>query len=168
VLRETRARCGSSVEIKSIACLAEGERVDGFDVLAQHVAGPIHLFVRSCPKADDHSLVVPSNDLPYSFRKDVRRLAREIGGCLVGLALSSGAAKGFAHVGVIQVLEENGIEIDVVAGASMGAYVASLWAHGCNGSELEKLSRELEGRWTLLSLIDPAFPPRRGFLRGYA
>src|SRR5262249_49398190 len=143
VMREIKARCGNVVEIKPIACLAEGERVDGFDVLTQHVAGPVHLFVRGCPKSDGHSSVAALSDLPYPFRKDVRRLAREIGGCLVGLALSSGAAKGFAHVGVIQVLEENGIEIDVVAGASMGAYVASLWACGCNGSELERLSREL-------------------------
>jgi len=50
--------------------------------------------------------------LPASLRLDVRRLAREISGRLTGLALSSGAAKGFAHVGVIQVLEENGIGID--------------------------------------------------------
>ena len=65
-------------------------------------------------------------------------------------------------------MEENGIEVDVVAGASMGAYVGALWAHGCDGGELERLSRELERRWALWSLIDPAFPPRRGFLRGIA
>jgi NTE family protein len=95
-------------------------------------------------------------------------LAREIGGRLLGLALSSGAAKGFAHIGVIQVLEENGIEVDVVAGASMGAYVGSIWAYGCDGPELERIAREMENRWALLSLIDPVFPPRQGFLRGYA
>jgi NTE family protein len=66
------------------------------------------------------------------------------------------------------VLEEQGIEVDVVAGASMGAYVGALWAYGCDGGELERLARELEGRWALWSLIDPAFPPRRGFLRGFA
>jgi NTE family protein len=87
---------------------------------------------------------------------------------LVGLALSSGAAKGFAHIGVIQVLEENGIDVDVVAGASMGAYVGSIWAHGSEGPELERIAREMEGRWALWTLIDPVFPPRQGFLRGYA
>jgi NTE family protein len=87
---------------------------------------------------------------------------------LVGLALSSGAAKGFAHIGVIQVLEENGIDVDVIAGASMGAYVGSLWSYGCDGRELERLARELEQRWALWTLIDPAIPPRRGFIRGFA
>jgi NTE family protein len=98
----------------------------------------------------------------------VRRLAREIGGRLVGLALSSGAAKGFAHIGVIQVLEENGIEVDVIAGSSMGAYVGSLWAYGLDGTELERLAREMEGRWAVWTLLDPVFPPRQGFLRGLA
>src|SRR6185312_16180602 len=105
---------------------------------------------------------------PDSFTLDIRRLARDISGRLVGLALSSGAAKGFAHIGVIQELEENGIEIDVIAGSSMGAYVGSLWAYGKNGTELEALARELEGRWKLWSLLDPVFPPRRGFLKGFA
>jgi NTE family protein len=94
----------------------------------------------------------------------VNRLAREIARCRVGLALSSGAAKGLAHVGVIQVLEENGIEVDCIAGSSMGAYIGSIWAYGLNGEKLEKLARELEGRWGLLRLVDPALPPRRGFL----
>jgi len=58
--------------------------------------------------------------------------------------------------------------VDVVAGSSMGAYVGSLWAHGCDGRELEKLARDLETRWAFLSLIDPTFPPHRGFLRGFA
>jgi len=84
------------------------------------------------------------------------------------LALSSGAAKGFAHIGVIQVLEEQGIEVDVVAGASIGAYIGALWTFGFKGTEIEELARELEGRWGFWSLIDPTFPPRRGFLRGHA
>jgi NTE family protein len=65
-------------------------------------------------------------------------------------------------------LEENGIEVDVIAGSSMGSYVGALWAYGCDGRELERLARELETRWSLWGLIDPAFPPRRGFLRGFA
>src|SRR5262249_55185727 len=65
----------------------------------------------------------------------------------------------------IQVLEENGIEIDCVAGASMGAYVGSIWAYGLDGTKLEKIARELEGRWGLMRLIDPVIPPRRGFIR---
>ena len=102
------------------------------------------------------------------FAGDLRRLAREIGQCRIGLALSSGGAKGLAHVGVIQVLEENGIEVDVVAGCSMGAYVAAIWGYGCDGKAMEKLAREVEGRWGVWRLVDPVFPPREGFIRGQA
>jgi len=84
----------------------------------------------------------------------------------IALALSSGAAKGLAHIGVIQVLEENGIEIDAVAGTSIGAYVGSLYAAGWNGQELEELALELETSRDLYQLVDPVFPPRRGFLHG--
>jgi NTE family protein len=98
------------------------------------------------------------------FELHIGRLAREIARCRVGLALSSGGAKGLAHAGVIQVLEENGIEIDAIAGASMGAYVGSLWAYGLDGGMLERVAWELESRWGLLPLMQPVLPPRRGFL----
>jgi NTE family protein len=156
------------IAVKPIACLREAEGIDGFDKLVQRVAGPVHAVLHGCPAGSGARELAQQVRPTSGFRKDLRRLAREIGGCQVGLALSSGAAKGFAHVGVIQVLEENGIEVDVVAGVSMGAYVGALWASGRDGGELEKLSRELEGRWALWSLIDPVFPPRRGFMRGFA
>jgi NTE family protein len=162
-IREVRNQGqNQAAHLKPIACLAPGERIDGFDFLAQKVGGSVHLYLRDCPNSNEET------EAPGMFQADIRRLAREVGGCMVGLALSSGAAKGFAHIGVIQVLEENGIEIDVIAGSSMGAYVGSLWAFGKNGPELEGLARELEGRWKLWSLLDPVFPPRRGFLRGFA
>jgi NTE family protein len=159
-------RCGSRMgHLKPIACLSAGQGADGFDLLAQRVAAPIHMYVRYCGPSS--ATPQSANRVAPAFEADVRRLAREIGGKLVGLALSSGAAKGFAHIGVIQVLEENGIEVDVIAGSSMGAYVGSLWAYGYDGRELERLARELEGRWALWGLIDPVFPPRQGFLGGF-
>src|SRR6185436_18191358 len=125
----------------------------------------IHAFIHDCPpggSADIHHW--PERD----FKADIRRLVREIARRRIGLALSAGGAKGLAHIGVIQVLEENGIEIDVIAGCSMGAYVASCWAVGCDGQQMERLAREVEGRWGRWKLIDPCFPPRKGFLRGRA
>ncbi len=86
----------------------------------------------------------------------------------LGLALSSGGAKGLSHVGVIQVLEENGIQVDVIAGCSMGAYVAAIWSFGHDGATMEKLAREVEGRFGLWRLVDPVFPPRQGFMLGAA
>jgi NTE family protein len=152
----------AATELKPVLCLAENEAVAGFDAQIEQTGISPQYFIRHCPMSGHAG--IPAGRL----RADIRRLARGIGNCLVGLALSSGAAKGFAHIGVLQVLEENGIEVDVVAGASMGAYVGSIWACGCDGSEMEALARELEVKWALWSLIDPAFPPRQGFLRGYA
>ena len=85
----------------------------------------------------------------------------------LGLALSSGGAKGLAHIGVIQMLEENGIEIDAIAGTSMGAYVGAMWASGLDGDELEGLAAEVKGRRDLWSLVDPVAFPRRGFIYGH-
>ncbi len=84
----------------------------------------------------------------------------------IGLVLSSGAAKGLAHVGVIQILEEHGVKIDAVAATSMGAYVASCWASGLSGEELESVAGEIQTPWDRLQLLDPVFPPRQGFMKG--
>jgi NTE family protein len=67
---------------------------------------------------------------------------------------------------VIQVLEEENIPIAAIAGSSMGAYVGSLFAAGCNGMKLEALAREIRDRRTLLKLLDPVFPPSAGLIRG--
>jgi NTE family protein len=162
--RELRQKLADyPVRIKPVLCLHENEQVDGFDNLIESVASPVSSFIRGCPGPEKGG-VRPTG----SFRADVRRLAREIGSCLVGLALSSGAAKGLSHIGVIQVLEENGIEVDVIAGSSMGAYVGAAWAFGHDGAALERIARELESWRAFWTLIDPAFPPRQGFIRGFA
>jgi NTE family protein len=84
----------------------------------------------------------------------------------IGLALSSGGARGLAHVGVIQVLEENDIPITALAGTSMGAYVGSLFAAGLNARRLEALAAEIKDRQALIRLLDFQFPPTRGLIRG--
>ncbi len=58
----------------------------------------------------------------------------------IGLALSGGGAKGFAHIGVLKVLEEAGIRVDVVTGTSMGAVVGGLYAIGYSIEELEEIA----------------------------
>ena len=164
LVRELRPqRAGGCVEFKPVLCLGDGELVDGYDALIQRVAGPVGTFIRGCPKSLDPD-VRPTG----SYHADLRRLAREIGDCLLGLALSSGAAKGLSQIGVIQVLEENGVDVDVVAGSSMGAYIGAIWNSGKNGVQLEAIAREMESHWAFWSLIDPAFPPRQGFVRGFA
>lgn len=84
----------------------------------------------------------------------------------IGLALSSGGARGLAHVGVLEVLEEAGIEIHAIAGSSMGAYVGSLWAAGFSGKQLEDLAKEMQDRRQMWKLADPLVPPLKGLFRG--
>lgn len=158
----TRAR-GNCSDINPVVCISSNERFDDHHKLNN---GCAHAFLHDCPISSSDG-AISSTEGP-AFARDVRRLAREIGHCRIGLALSAGSAKGFAHIGVIQVLEENNIEVDVIAGCSMGAYVASVWAMGCNGKVMEKLAREVEGKWGRWKLLDPAFPPRKGFVRGEA
>jgi len=85
----------------------------------------------------------------------------------IGLALSCGGARGLAHVGVIQVLEREGIPISAIIGSSMGSYVGALWASGVNGEGLEELAAEIKDRRTMLRLMDPAVPPFKGFVHGH-
>lgn len=72
----------------------------------------------------------------------------------VGLALSGGGAKGFAHIGVLKVLEEAGIPVDVVTGTSMGAIVGALYSIGYSPAELERLVEEQD--WQALFDDRPA------------
>ena len=81
----------------------------------------------------------------------------------IGLALGGGAARGFAHIGVIQVLEENGIRADLVVGTSAGSLVAALYASGKNGAALNELADGMDET----AFTDWSFPGR-GLLRGEA
>ncbi|WP_027376838.1 patatin-like phospholipase family protein [Kaistella palustris] len=57
----------------------------------------------------------------------------------VGLSLSGGGAKGFAHIGVLKVLDSLGVKVDYISGTSMGAIVGGLYASGYTGKEIEKI-----------------------------
>jgi NTE family protein len=73
----------------------------------------------------------------------------------IGLALGSGAARGWAHIGVIQALEEMGIEIDVVSGCSIGSYVGATYASG----KLIELAEWVESltEWQVFALMGVGF-----------
>ncbi|MBI2058773.1 MAG: cyclic nucleotide-binding domain-containing protein [Nitrospirae bacterium] len=101
-----------------------------------------------------------------AFRKSVSRLARQVAHRSTGVALGSGAAFGFAHVGVLQALDQAGIDVDYIAGTSMGALVGSFYASGLNADALAERAIEMQGRGRFLGLADFSFPPRTGFLRG--
>jgi NTE family protein len=81
------------------------------------------------------------------------------------LVLGGGAARGFAHVGVIQVLEEAGIKPDLVVGTSAGSLVAAFYASGKTGAQLQQIAVDMEEA-TLTDWTLPIFG--RGMLRGEA
>jgi NTE family protein len=88
----------------------------------------------------------------------------DLGRKRVGLALSSGAARGLAHVGVLAALERRGIPIDLIAGTSIGAIVGASYAAGKDISEIKKAVAGLNRR-QMLSLADFTIPTK-GFIKG--
>src|SRR5579862_534544 len=152
LMRELRSLPGiDRSRIKPLVYFPDDKPVhDVCQWIEQSTGAPVHAFLRE-------NAFLSAN---------IRRLARETTGRRLGLALSSGAARGLAHIGVIQVLEENGIEPDVIAGSSMGAYIASIWGCGFDGKVMEKLALEIRSPWEMRHLIDLILTPSRGFVRG--
>ncbi len=101
-------------------------------------------------------------DAKSQYAQTICRLSRQIGKIMVGLALGGGAALGVAHIGVIRVLEREGITVDVIAGSSMGALIGSLWACGYTADEIEKFAREFEKKSRILEFFD--FPFERALV----
>ncbi|MBI3306348.1 MAG: patatin-like phospholipase family protein [Candidatus Omnitrophica bacterium] len=99
------------------------------------------------------SLVPEREDKSKKYQTSLRYLAKEWAGTLVGLALGSGAAYGLAHIGVLQVLEEENIPIDVVSGSSIGALVGGLWAAGYSAQELKELALGINKRTGFFKLL---------------
>lgn len=75
----------------------------------------------------------------------------------IGIALGSGAARGMAHIGVLKVLEEEGVRIEAVAGTSIGAFIGALYAAGVPVSQMEEVARKVDWR-QLAKLLDPKLP----------
>ncbi len=82
----------------------------------------------------------------------------------IGLALGGGAARGLAHIGVLEALEKEGIPIDMIAGTSAGAAIGALYAQGKHASQIKDLAISIK-RMQFLSLVDLALP-RSGFIEG--
>ncbi|MFT4684088.1 MAG: NTE family protein [Urechidicola sp.] len=78
---------------------------------------------------------------PFLFSQENDTIKKDV---KVGLVLSGGGAKGFAHIGVLKVLEEAGVRVDYIAGTSMGAIVGSMYASGYNAKEIDSLMRTFD------------------------
>jgi NTE family protein len=81
----------------------------------------------------------------------------------IGLALSGGAARGLAHVGVLDVLQQEGIPIDMIAGTSAGAVMGAVYASGQDTGKM--IEHALDPHWKKIPMIDPSFP-KTGFIKG--
>jgi len=79
----------------------------------------------------------------------------------IAIVLGAGAAKGFAHIGVLKVLEANKIPLHMIVGTSAGSFVGSLYAYGFSAYQLQKISFEIQQG----DLADFAFP-ENGFIKG--
>ena len=95
----------------------------------------------------------PAPDAPPSPPPKVR----------VALALGGGAAKGFAHVGVIKLLESHKIPVDIITGTSAGSFVGALYAAGYSGFQLQRIAQRLDD-----SELRDLTVSTEGFLKGEA
>lgn len=80
----------------------------------------------------------------------------------VALVLGSGGPRGYAHIGIMKVLEEAGIDYDLVVGSSAGALIGAFWANGYDAEEIDRLARS-GGPFTLFDL---SLFADRGWIRG--
>lgn len=108
--------------------------------------------------------VTPAVDAPLAVKPVPPPVARKL---KVGLALGGGAARGFAHIGVIKALEAQGIYPEIVVGTSAGSVVGALYASGNNGFSLQKIAMDMDesqiSDWAM-----PLFGKTSGVLKGEA
>jgi len=114
------------------------------------------------------SPTVPSTTVPSPTMPDSPPVAEPVPRAVkIALVLGGGAARGFAHVGVIKALEAQGIFPDIVVGTSAGSLVGALYAAGNNGFALQKLAMEMDeaaiSDWSV-----PLFSQSSGVLKGEA
>ncbi len=98
-------------------------------------------------------------------RESVQRIARRLAGRTVGLVLSSGGSKTVAHIGVVRVLRQAGIPIDMIAGSSGGALFGALIAAGWPDQKLVEFARRLRDLNTFRNW-DVNLPPKAGLIKG--
>ncbi|XP_040270639.1 patatin-like phospholipase domain-containing protein 6 isoform X2 [Bufo bufo] len=99
-----------------------------------HIRGPNRLFTKRPPHRmlEFYSRILKKE---VDYHSDFSRLARTLTGNAIALVLGGGGARGFAHVGIINALEEAGIPVDMVGGTSMGALVGGVYAEELDGSK---------------------------------
>lgn len=99
------------------------------------------------------------------YAKALRRVSRQLGDCLVGLALGVGVAYGLCHIGILKVIEEEKIPVDVICGSSVGALLAALWVTGRSSKEILEITKEFREPKFIWNIVDLTIPTL-GFVKG--
>jgi NTE family protein len=120
------------------------------------------LFSRSIEEATEFLIRQPRSapGLP------IHRLAHKLLGTSIGVALGGGAAFGLAHIGVLKVLDDAGVPIDLVAGCSQGSIVAVGYASGLSPHEMIDIACDLGVKRNFLAGADPTFFTKPGIMNG--
>ncbi len=90
---------------------------------------------------------------PDRYHLTLKFISKELAGTLLGLALGSGAAYGLAHIGVLRVLEKEGVLPDIISGSSIGALIGGFWAAGFNADELERMAKSIDKKSGFFKLL---------------
>lgn len=99
--------------------------------------------------------------LLFSASCGSKEIKTTVGPAKVAVVLGAGASRGFAHIGVLKVLEANKIPVNMIVGTSAGSFVGSLYAYGFNAFQLQKMSFSMEKG----DIIDLTIPDN-GFVKG--
>ena len=145
------------------AAMEKPDKLRRFPVVNLYNPGARRVPINSCsPFVMPRDAVYANENCVREIRKTprspaalpVHRLARKLLGASVGLALGGGAAFGIAHLGVLKVLEQNGIPVDLVAGCSQGSIIAVGYAAGIPVEEMIKIALRLGRRQNSLMAVD--------------
>lgn len=94
-------------------------------------------------------------DVPEcEYARVLRRVSRKLGECTLGLALGIGAAYGLCHIGVLKVIEEEKIPVDMISASTLGAFIAGLWASGRSADEIKEIAEEFKNIRLISQLIN--------------
>jgi NTE family protein len=129
-------------------------------------SGPLHIPMLEA--ADEGALgrgLLP-NSSPAG--RALGQAARDLARLRVGLALGAGSVKGYAHFGVLRVLEQLGLAFDTVSGTSIGAIVATMYALGYGADEAARVMAATSGRAFRLGLPTSALLSNAGVRRNFA
>ena len=161
--------CGEDIDRSAFAStwqiLEEGQRAAGggnVAVVTRRPWTPRALQALSASTGREVLAVVPAQEPPQGPHDPVAKFARVLTGKQIGVALGAGAAKGFAHIGILRAFEEMGVPIDMLSGCSIGAAVAAGYAAGYSVDELTQAASRIAARAVRPTLPLHSFLSNRG------